>query len=126
MTREGAIFFFPTLNVATLRGSVMAVLLISYDRDRKGEIDRTLAAQLDPYLWHAFHLLPFGPGAVVPCMYNLLLPNVTVARDLLRKAEELEGVREVRAELVEELVISTKPLEEMTSRVAQSPSAGIK
>ncbi len=126
LSREGAVFVFPTLNVSTLWGSVMAVLFLTYDRDRKGEIDPTLAAQLNPYLWHTFHLLSFGPSDIVPCMYNLLLPNVSVARELLRKAQELEGVREARAELVEELVVSTKPLEEMTRRMAESPSVGIK
>lgn len=125
LSRGGAVFAYPDFNLGALSGSVMASLFVTCQQSRMAEIDRTLSAKLDPYLWHAFHMLSFGPSDVVPCNYNLLLPNITVAQELVRKAQELAGVREARAELVEEIVVLSSTLEGMTRRMAELLSVGV-
>ena len=112
MMQANAVFGFPALNPAGLRGAVMANLFVTYPLDRKNEVDLEVARAFDDYLMYTLHLKPLGTRDVVPCAYGLMLPNVAKGREAVDAAKQLSGVRTARLELVEEILTIYAPLKE--------------
>lgn len=103
MIDHRALFAFPALEPKAVEGPLIGALLVTYRADRKAEIDERILAHLDDFLWHVFHMLPYAPGGLHPCAFNLFLPNLAKAREILIWAHDLPGVVECRLELMEEL-----------------------
>ncbi len=98
-----AAFALPGLKPSTLRGMLMCGLFVTYPGDRKVAGDARVGAGLDDALGHVFHMLPYAPGGLFPCLYNLFLPNLARFREILRWARDLPGVAECRPVLVEDI-----------------------
>ena len=98
-----AVFAFPALDPKALTGTLMGGLFVTYYADRKAEVDEQVAVHLEEHLWHVFHMLPYAPGGLHPCYYNLFMPNLAKAREILRWAHDLPGVAECRLELLEDV-----------------------
>ena len=127
IAEEGAAFAFPALNPRAVPGGVMAALFVTYPAELKREIDRRIATELDAYLWHVFHMLPFEPSEPLPCSFNLILPNVASAREVLRWTKRIPGVREARIDLFEEIETSFEPFdEELEKRIGRLPARPMK
>ncbi len=103
LTDGQAVFALPELRPGALRGTLMCGLYATYPGDRKASVDARVSANLDECLWHVFHMLPYQPGGLFPCLYNLFLPNLARFREILRWAHDLPGVAECRPVLVEDI-----------------------
>ena len=124
MIQERAVFAIGLLRPRALRGSVMAALLVIYPLDRKVNIDRKVNAELDRYIWHITHTLPRHPGDGCPCIYNLMLPNVSEANEILSWAEHLPGVQSARIDFYEDMIFVFDSLDEsLTKKLGPTPFA---
>ena len=123
IAEEGAAFAYPALNPRAVPGGVMAALFVTYPAELKREIERRIATELDAYLWHVFHMLPYEPSEPLPCLFNLVLPNVASAREVLRWTKRMPGVREARIDLFEDIETSFEAFdEEMKKRIGRLPA----
>ena len=118
LSQQGVVFAFPSLNPKALTGSAMAAVMVTYPSDRKEALDREIAIRLDPYLWHVFHMFPFEPGDVVPCHFNVMLPNPAVIAEIRRWLRRLEGLGSARVELFEEVHTMYEPFETLMEDIA--------
>src|SRR3989454_1909178 len=124
MIDEAAIFGFPSLNPRAAEGAIMATMLITYAAEQKREVDETIGTHLESCLWHVFHMLPYRTGDPLVCGFNLILPNVGEAEDVLRWAKRLPGILGVRIELFDGMETLYGPLdEEIEKGIAQSSLA---
>ncbi len=114
--RGGAILAFGRINPKALRGSVTAVLLVEYPSNQQADIVQSISAHLDSYLFFMFPVLPFEPTEVMACVFNLMLPNVSMAQEILRWVRGLKGIAAARVELLEENAYSYGPFEELMER----------
>jgi hypothetical protein len=116
MIDEAAIFGFPSLNPRAAVGAVMATLLVTYSAEDKQEVDEKIGTHLESYLWHTFHTLPYRAGDPLVCGFNLILPHVGDAEEILRWARRLPGILGVRIELCEGMETLYGPLDEEIER----------
>ena len=98
-----AVFAFPAPNPKAPTGTLMGGLFLTCAPDRKKEVDEAVRKRLEEHIWHVFHMLPYAPGGFHPTFYNLFLPNLAMAPEILRWAHDLPGVAECRLELVEDI-----------------------
>ena len=124
LSDDGVLFALPALNPKALRGAIMSILLVTYPSNRKEELDRKIAPLLEPYLWQVFHMLPFEPSDAVHCIFNVMLPNVSVAQEVLRWILKLEGVTAARVELIEEVITIYEPFVELVAPHAGAQRGG--
>ncbi len=96
-------FAWPALNMRAARGGVLIHLIVWYPGERKAEIDRTLTAELEPYLWHTMHMLPYRHGDLWPCGYDLFVPNMSIAREVLGSVKRVPGVEQARVLVHEDI-----------------------
>jgi len=122
MIDERAIFGFPALNPRAAQGSVMSTLLVTYTMEQKREVDEKIGTHLDAYLWHVFHMLPYGIGDPLVCGFNLILPDVGEAEEVLRWAKRLPGILGVRIDLGDGLETLYGPLDEEIEMGSALPS----
>ena len=102
----------------------MATLLITYTAEQKREADEKIGARLESCLWHVFHMLPYRTGDPMVCGFNLILPSVGDAEEVLRWAKRLPGILGVRIELFNGMETLYGPLdEEIEKGLAQSSLA---
>ena len=124
MIDDLAIFGFPSLNPRAAEGAIMATLLVTYAAKEKREVDEKIGTHLEPYLWHVFHMLPYHKGDPTVCGFNLILPHVGNAEEVLRWAKRLPGILGVRIELFDGMETLYGPLdEEIEKGIAQSSLA---
>jgi DNA-binding Lrp family transcriptional regulator len=112
MIEEAAIFGFPSLNPRAADGVVMATLLVTYAAEQKREVDEKIKTHLDSVLWHTFHMLPYRTGDSLMCGFNLILPHVGEAEEVLRWARRQQGILGVRIELFDGIETLYAPLDE--------------
>jgi DNA-binding Lrp family transcriptional regulator len=125
MIDEAAIFGFPSLNPRAAEGGVMATMLVTYTAEEKREVDATIATRLESYLWHTFHTLPYRTGDPLVCGFNLILPHVGEAEEVLRWARRLPGILGVRIELFDGMETMYGPLDEEIERGAAERSLAL-
>ena len=101
MLAQGVAFAWPTINMRSPLGGVFVQLLVRYPGNRKREIDEAITARLEPYLWHVLHMLPYHPGELWPCGFNLIVPNLSIARRTLDWVACVPGVHDARLRLYE-------------------------
>ncbi len=102
---QGAVIFeWPSPNFRAVQGLVPACLQLRYPLSRKAEVDRAVAVHLELYLWHIVHMLPYHSEDLWPCGYDLMLPNLSVMREVLDWAREIPGVEYGRMYLYDEVV----------------------
>src|SRR5438445_4068003 len=111
MVQGGAVFALPWVDPRGLEGGVMATLHVTYKSEDGNGIDQRFVSTFDDIFVHAFHMLPFRPGDPTPCSYNMILPNVPAASEVLRWAEEQPDILSARVELFEETFYRHSPLE---------------
>ena len=111
MVRGGAVFGFPWVDPRGLEGGVMATLFITYEIEGGDGIDQRFLSAFDDIFLHTFHMLPFRRGDPTPCSFNLILPNVPAASEVLRWAQEQPDILSVRVELFEDTFYRHGPLE---------------
>jgi DNA-binding Lrp family transcriptional regulator len=96
MVESGAMFAFPSTNVAAIREAVMADLVVEYDSPKtRHKVDGMLLGILDPYyivawLWESYSV------------YTLILHSIPESREILETVRSVAGTRSARIELVEE------------------------
>ncbi len=112
VVREGVAFAWPTLDPRGAGSGVLACLSVSCPIDRAGGIDETIGAHLNDSIWHVVHMLPSSPGDLVPTSYNLALPHILMARDILNWAGEVPGVREARLDMHEDIFTNFQSYDE--------------
>jgi len=124
MIDEAAIFGLPSLNPRAAEGAVMATMLVTYTAETKKEVDETIGTHLESHLWHTFHMLPYRTGDPWVCGFNLILPDVGEAEEVLRWAKRLPGIHGVRIDLFHGMETLYGPLdEEIESGMAPRPLA---
>ncbi len=94
------------------QGAVMSTLLVTYAMEQKREVDEKIGTHFATYLWHIFHMLPYGIGDPLLCGFNLILPDVGEAEEVLRWAKRLPGILGVRIDLGDGLETLYGPLDE--------------
>lgn len=104
MMKAGAVFASPTLDAKKLSGSVMAFLHVSYLSEDKEEVDRRILAKLDDYIWHVFQMMPLRAGEFHFCAFNLLLPNVSKAEEILKWTAIVPKVLSARIDLCADII----------------------
>ncbi len=100
---QGVAFAWPSLNMRAAQGGVLVHLKVWYPFERKAEVDESIATHLEPHLWHIMHMLPYHHGDLCTCGYNLMLPNVSAARDVLGWVGGVPGVEKARVLLHEDI-----------------------
>ncbi|HLE46303.1 MAG TPA: hypothetical protein VI915_04910, partial [Thermoplasmata archaeon] len=79
-----------------------------------------LAEYLEPYLFLVLHMVPLSPGEPTPCVLNLALPNIPMARETQIWSKSVPGVVEARIELYEQMHASFETLDEDMEKRTQS------
>ncbi len=124
LIQEAVIFEWPSPNFRTVHGLVPVCLQLRYPLSRKAEVDQAVAVRLEPYLWHTVHMLPYHSEDPWPCGYDLMLPNLSVAREILEWAQHLPGVEFARAYLYDEVISFFESYgDRLDRRLARMPSA---
>ncbi len=124
LASSGVIFEWPTLNLHALEGGTLVYLFVLYPEERKAEVDRAITTRLEPYLWHMMHMMPYRQGDLWPCGYDLVLPNLSMAREVLDWARGVPGVVTARTYLYEDLVNFLDTFDqELERRLSVMPSA---
>lgn len=124
LTAQGAIFEWPSLNMRAASGGAFVFLRVLCSRDCKSEIAETMAAHLEPYLWHIVPMLPYRAGDLWPFGYDLVVPNLSVARQVRDWAEKVPGVKAARTFLYEDIVNFLDEYdEEIDRRLGRMPAA---
>src|SRR5207247_5554912 len=76
MIHEGAVFAFPAVDPNAARGVVMAALIVTYDPEKKDDLDPQIFAKLEADIWHVSHLRPSDiDGQQSPAFY-LVAPTL--------------------------------------------------
>jgi len=102
MIHEGAVFAFPAVDPNAARGVVMAALIVTYDPEKKEDLDPQIFAKLEAYIWHVFHMLPSEIDGLQSTTFNLALPTVGRSKEILRWTQSLPGLVGARIGLYEE------------------------
>ncbi len=100
----GVAFAWPTFNMRVPLGGPPVFLEVRYPVGRKAAVDRAVASHAEPYHWHTLHMLPFREGDLWPCGYHLMVPNLSVAREIERWTRAFPGVAEARTYVYEDLI----------------------
>ena len=90
-----AILSVPTLNYRAILGAVPADLLVTFQPSERTELEKRILQIVGG------HMVYLGAGEDF-AVYNLFLPNVTMAADLANSVSRLGGVTSARVELVDE------------------------
>lgn len=124
LIQEAVIFEWPSPNFRAVQGLVPVCLQLRYPLNRKAEVDEAVAVRLEPYLWHTVHMLPYHSEDLWPCGYDLMLPNLSVMREVLDWARGLPGVVHARTYLYDEVVSFFDAYgERLDRRLRQMPTA---
>jgi DNA-binding Lrp family transcriptional regulator len=124
MLDEAAIFGFPSLNPRAAEGAVMATMLVTYAAEAKREVDEKVSTHTEAYLWHIFHMLPYRMGDPTMCGFNLILPDVGEAHEILRWAKRVPGILGTRMELFHGMETRYEPLDQEIERGSARPTVG--
>src|SRR2546425_3867682 len=111
MVQGGAIFGLPWVDPRGLEGGVMATLFVTHNMEDGEGMDQRFISTFDDIFLHTFRMLPFRPGDPAPCSYNVILPNVPAASEVLRWAQEQPDILSARVELFEDTFYRHGPLE---------------
>jgi DNA-binding Lrp family transcriptional regulator len=104
LIEKAAILSGPKLDYVAMAGGVPADLVVVFDsRESMREAERKIVPIVGEYLLFA------GPGEDF-AVYNLVVPRMSAASDLARRIKEIDGVRSVRAELVDQHIDLTQNL----------------
>ncbi|HYM40935.1 MAG TPA: AsnC family transcriptional regulator [Thermoplasmata archaeon] len=103
LTSEGVAFAWPSLNLKGTGGSVIAWIFVLYPNERKQEVDEAVTADLESYIWHISHYLPYNPGEFLPTSYELAVPSLQAAREALRWVRDIPGVETAHLDLYEDI-----------------------
>jgi len=109
---EGLVMFaLPSLNPKALHGATAADLTVAYtDPELKNEADKKIIARLGEYLTRA------ELGDREHGEFNLVLPNISMAQEILEWAKGQPEVRQVRVDLVQDRVELYDSLNELVER----------
>jgi DNA-binding Lrp family transcriptional regulator len=108
--RAQAILSSPTLNYQAIKEAVPADMIVSFATPHnRGEMEEKIIKILDDYLI----FIGLGEEFIV---YNLILPSMHAVIDLTNTVKRIEGVKSVRAELVNEHIDLTRNLGEIYRR----------
>ncbi len=98
MIQERALFALGSLNPEVLQGAILVDLLVHYaSPESRAEVDRKIISQLDDYLYYAGLWVGLG-------LFNLIIPNISKAQEILNWVKEEPGVRSARIELQQERI----------------------
>jgi DNA-binding Lrp family transcriptional regulator len=111
MIEESALFVLPSLNPSALDGAIMTDLVIFYaDSESKTEVDRRIVSQFDNLLIRA------ELGDIEHGFFNLIIPNISKAKEILTWVKEQPGVGMVFIELVQERIEVYESLTELVDK----------
>ncbi len=120
----GVAFAWPTLNMRAPLDGMSVQLEVRYPGERKAAVDAAIASHAEAYHWHTVHLIPFRPADLWPCGYHLIVPNLSVARDLLEWAQRVPGVSHARLYVYEDLVTFFEEYDQALDwRLSRMPTA---
>jgi len=98
LVRTGAILTFPRMDYRAMSGGVAAELLVTFsDASLKTHAETEIQHRIEDWMIYAGIWGEFD-------IYRLILPNVSIVNELAEQLGRIEGVRFVRAELVDGLV----------------------
>lgn len=121
---EQVMFAWPFLNLRAVSGGVFTHLNVEYPRERKAEIDESIMAHVEPYFWHVLHMLPYLRGDLWACGYDLIVPSLSEAREILDWTKGVLGVENARLYLYEEIVNFPDKYDELLARrLSRMPTA---
>lgn len=111
---NGAILSAPSLNYKAIRGGLATDIIVAFTtRESKLELKERIMQLVGEYAV----FVGDGTDYVV---YNLILPSVTTANELVTSFRSMDGVKMVRAELVEEHIDLTSNLRSYLKPAARS------
>ncbi len=113
---QNVAFAWPTVNMRSSLGGMIVQLEVRYPGERKAELDAAIIGLVEPYLWHVLHMLPLRPGELWPCGYNLVVPNLAAAQQVLDAVKGLPGVSSPRVYLYEGIMNFFDEYEEALDR----------
>ncbi len=116
VVEQGVVFAWPSLNLRAVQEGVLIHLAVWYPGERKAEVDRAITTDLEPHLWHMMHMLPYGPKDLWPCSYNLFLPNLSTAREVLDWVKTVPGVERAQFDVHEDIYNFFDVYDEMLDR----------
>jgi DNA-binding Lrp family transcriptional regulator len=96
MIKGDVIFMLASVDVAAIREAVIASLVVEYDDPSlRLQIDKMLLELVEPYyfstgLWESYSL------------FSMILPSISVSREILDTVRRAKGIRSARLELVED------------------------
>lgn len=122
---QGVIFAWPSLNLRAVEGGAVVHLNAEYPAERKREIDESIVAHVEPYLWHILHMLPYRCGETWACGYDLIVPNLAVAREILDWAKDVPGIGKTRLFLYEDIFNFLDSYEALLDRNLRRMAAGV-
>ena len=124
LTQGAVIFEWRVPDFRSVQGTVPFCLQLRYPLESKAKVDEAVATHLEPYLWHIVHLLPYHSEDLWPCGYDLMLPNLSAARQVLDWAQRLPEVAFARIQLYEEVVsLYDAYSERLERRLSKMPTA---
>jgi DNA-binding Lrp family transcriptional regulator len=116
MMNERALFSMIAINPKALQGTVMAELVIEHSPKDGLEIISRVAKELDDYMWHLVPLKPLQESNVQHTWFNLALPSVSKASEILDWASGQPSVRTAHVYLEEDHMIFLQNLDHYLER----------
>ena len=95
LTQGNAIFFFPLINFTRLEGAFCVDLFVIYRDGRyKPEADRSIHTKFEEYVLRA------GWGSQNHGHFEFVIPNISVAQEIVDWTRSLSGVKEVKLNFI--------------------------
>lgn len=113
-----AAFAFADIDVSAVRGAVMASVMVICPEEEQERIAPKVAGYLESYLWHMFQTRPFDDGEDMSCVFDLIIPNLSKGREMLKWIQDVPGVTESRIDLFEEIIASPMRSSRLGERLA--------
>ena len=110
------LFALPSIDPKILDGTILADLTLGYNIRDSGSLIRRMMSELDEYYWHIFPTFPLGSSEEAYCIFNLALPNVAKAHDILQQARDLPGTKNARIDFEEDHMILFENVEKYLER----------
>ena len=119
MIKENVLFVLPSLDPKGLDGTILTDLVVFYeDSGSKIDVDQRVISQFDRILLRA-ELYDYEHG-----FFNLVIRNISEAREILNWAKELPGVRTAFVELVQDRIEVYDSLRQLVNKKLAETSTG--
>ncbi len=116
----GVAFAWPLVDMRAVHEGLFVHLIVWHPRERKAEVDASLMAHVEPYLWHLNPMLPYRPEDLWPCGYDLFVPNMSLAREVLSLAKAVPGVEKAQIQVHENIFNFPEAYDEELDRKLRS------